>query len=116
MNKHIKEQLEKCKVAKFVYDEGSTEILIPKVQDILLFVGDCYSIKVNLKRLSIPDEALFTINWNGGRQIIDEYLNICITDIKQDKVKFDGVSTTESSHVYNGFWINSKNIEILSKL
>lgn len=119
MDKIIKEQLNKCKVANIpFFDDSTTEILIQKggkaiIKDDLI-LNHYYRIEVE-DYIVKPYEG-FTLhdNWNNGIAPKDKIMNCEITQImgKMIKVEAVGVDTNDR---WSG-WLPRKSIHIIEEI
>jgi hypothetical protein len=119
MFKIIKDQLNKCKVANIpLYDEGTTEILIPKggkavIKDDLI-LNKCYKIAVE-DYIVKPYEG-FTLhdNWNKGIAPKDKIMNCEIVQIMGKMIKVEAVGV-DTNNTWSG-WLPRKAMHILEEL
>lgn len=115
MNKIIKQQLEKCKVAAIPnFDENTTHLIIPKTSvanNESLIPGKYYQIQIDD---SVFNNSALTTNWNNNIQPPEHQLNICVIQILSKMVKVDCVGET-TNKPWMG-WLPMENIKILKEL
>ena len=122
MNKFIKEQLKKCRVAIIPYFDDSTTVLHIGLSDgaVVKDTGELqlyhnYSIKV--EDYIIHPYQGFTLhdNWNSGRIPTDYYMNCQIIKVMGDKmVKISAVGVNDRKP-WEG-WLPRKSIKILEEI
>ena len=124
MNKFIKEQLNNCNVAKIVFTENDTHIIIPKynpLSDIAFIKNHCYIIQVDDHILHPNENSLLVTNWNGGVIPKSQFLKCCISVINGNMIKVDGCgydieNDQDKSDVYQGLWLPKDSIKLLKEI
>lgn len=123
MNKIIKEQLKKCKVAEIPkYTDSTYHLIIPSKRraEQCLKVGGCYLIQL-ADYIIHPYEG-FTLadNWNKGIVPKEEYIraNVVRTFGKMIQINGKGVndSNTKILSEYKELWLPSKGIKIIKEI
>lgn len=132
MNRIIKEQLLKCKVAKIpVFNDTTTSLIISrngKGEDSIisspysqLELNKKYIIKLEYYIIHPSDTFTLASNWNKGIVPKSEYM-IC-TPIKfigkmvqVDSTGYDIITNTILTDSYKGLWLPSKGIKIINQL
>ena len=121
MNKYVKEQLSKVKVADLPnYDDSTQRMFIPKQQGSsgkFLESGKYYLIKVDDYICNPPEGFTMHDNWNGG--IVPKYnhMKIDVNVIMGKMVKitgvgYDMVNRLDTNYVWQG-WLPIESIKIL---
>ena len=115
MNKIIKQQLEKCKIAAIPkFDENTTHLIIPKTSvanNETLVPGKYYQIQIDEK---IFNDTTLMSNWNNGLFPPETQLNVCVIQILSQMVKLDCVGEI-SNKPWMG-WLPMNSIKILKEL
>lgn len=122
MNKWIKKELEKCKIAKIPeFDDNTTHLVIPKNvkpdKNIIagqLYLGQEYIIQV--EDYIIHPYSGFTLhdNWNNGIVPTDKQMHIKVDQIMGKMIKIQSIGINDKS-IWNG-WLPIKSIHILEEL
>lgn len=119
MDKIIKEQLNKCKVANIpFFDDNTTEIIIQRGDNAIikddLILNHYYKIEVEDYIIKPYDGFNLASNWNNGVVPKDKVMNCEITQImgKMIRVEAVGVNTNNS---WSG-WLPRKSIHILEEI
>ena len=115
MNRYIKEQLNKCKLANIPdFAEDDLEIIIPKYNNIDLLPNLYYNIKIEDYIINEPDNFTLSSNWNRGTKPPENLLSIRIEEIQGKMIKVDAIGKS-TNKVWNG-WLPRKAITILEKI
>ena len=124
MNKVVKEQLGKCKVAEIsAFDDNTTHIFIPKKssKDINAYhLHKYYVIEIEDYILNPPSDFTLAANWNKGTNPPSKYMNVEIINIQGKMVQVSGVSYNPMNPVampmhWEG-WIPQKGLRIVQQL
>lgn len=118
MNKQVIEQLNKVSVTKVDFNEGDTEIFIPRTIKILntsLSQGEYYVIKLNESVVHPPENSTLASNWNRGIVPEHDMYFAEITDKKGNMIRINGVATEFPTYRFCG-WIPIDGFEVISKL
>lgn len=124
MNKIIKEQLKKCKVANLPeFDDNTTELHIPKGSKLNVTpyqVNGCYLIELaDFVIHPAPDYALAS-NWNQGSVPPSKYFNAQIEQLMGKMIKFVGQGYNPDTNSPTGVtwegWVPQDGIKLLHKL
>ena len=124
MNKVVKEQLGKCKVAEIpAFDDTTTHIFIPKVGANIInqyHVGKYYLIEIEDYILNPSAEFTLAANWNKGTNPPAKYMNVEIVQVSGKMIKVSGVSFDPNNPValpthWEG-WLPQKGLKILKQL
>ena len=115
MNKFIKEQLKKVKIAKIpAFDDDTTELIIDKVSEVdiksldTLSVGKCYRIVVADYIIRPFDGFTLHDNWNQGIVPTDPTMNIEVIQVMGKMVKVNAVGVVDNK-LWSG-WLPQKSI------
>ena len=107
MNKIIKKYLDRVKVVKLDYDDNTTQIVIPKVTQIIpeaLNKGDVYIIELNERALNSNSNSTLASNWNAGRIPNHSVYKVELIDIINDMYKFNGIAIENGKELYSENW------------
>lgn len=124
MNKYIKEQLEKCRVAHIPpYDDDTTTIVIDKngTRGGMSFVPNhYYVIEIDDVVLSPEQSEVLHKNWNGGIVPPNKCLKCECIKVMGTMVKVDGIGynkdTEEDINVFWSGWLPMKDITVLKEI
>jgi len=126
MNKLIKKELQKVKIAKVPpFDDGTLELIIPKDGTIInsvdntttlveaeLIEGKYYDVEVEDYILRPFPGFTLKENWNRNIDIKDKRITMCILAINGKMVKFEG-NGNETRTQYVDMWVPRKAMKIL---
>jgi hypothetical protein len=123
MNRFVKEQLSKVKVADLPpYDDSTKTLLIKKQTDsgTLLKRDGCYIIQVQPYILTSPDGFTLHDNWNRGIPPKHEVMKAEVTQlmgkmVKINSVGYDYENNVDTDDVWEG-WLPIKSIKVLGEL
>ena len=124
MNPIIKNQLDKCKVAKLPpYDDNTLALSIPKGSALNVTpyqVHKCYLLKIADFILHPSEESTLASNWNGGRIPNSQYYYAEVSQLMAKMVKisgcpYDPITQTTSNDVWEG-WIPQDGLTLLKEL
>lgn len=125
MNKVVKEQLGKCKVARVPqFDDNTTHIFIPKLSKGALpldfQVRNYYIIEIADYVLNPGPEFTLAANWNKGTIPPSKYMKVEVSQINGKMIKVTGIAYDIGNHrdlsyVWEG-WLPSVSIKIINKL
>lgn len=124
MNKVVKEQLGKCKVADIpAFDDTTTHIFIPKVSAGSINEYHLHKyFMVEIADYILNPSADFTLadNWNKGTKPPSKYMNVEIIQVMGKMIQISGVSYNPENPValpthWEG-WIPQKSIKIIKQL
>ena len=126
MNKFIKKELDKCKVAKIPLISDDTIIIEIKRpnEDILsedIAVNSCYVIELADYILKPPPGFTLASNWNRGINPTSKHLKCVMVQIMGKMIKIDGqgydlLNDVDLSDTYMGLWLPKQSIKILQKI
>ena len=93
MNKIIRDQLDRCRVAVLPkFEDSATHIYINKVNTILpqnMVKGHIYLIKISP---SIKNNDTIAFNWNGGKKLIYDYYKVEKIEEVGNMYKLNGIA------------------------
>ena len=120
MNKFIKKELDKCKVAKIPLISDDTIIIEIKRpnEDILsedIAVNSCYVIELADYILKPPPGFTLASNWNRGINPTSKHLKCVMVQIMGKMIKIDGQGYDLQMMLHMGLWF-PRAIKILQKL
>lgn len=127
MNKYIKEQLLRCKVAKIPeFNDDTTELIIKCINsvdyndNIDLECEHNYVIELERYITNPPDTFTLADNWNKGVIPISKYLYCSPKQISGKMIKFDAVGYDINNKIYLSdryidLWLPRKGFKIISK-
>jgi len=118
MNKIILDQLNKVSVTKLTYNEGDTEIFIPKTIKVLnssLNKGEYYIIKLFDNITNPSENSVLASNWNGGKIPKHDTYIIEVLDNIGNMIKINGVANEDPSDNFFGY-IPTDGFEVIKKL
>lgn len=120
---HIKQYLDRCRVAKIPeYSDFDTKIFLPKLgksDDVISFQKyHNYIIKIARYIINPPENFNLNTNWNNGINPQSEYLLATPVNFLGKMIQFDccgyDIHTNQSlQDVYSGLWLPEKSIEII---
>ena len=124
MNKVVKEQLGKCRVAEIpAFDDNTTHIFIPKVNAGSINEYHLHKyFMVEIADYILNPSADFTLadNWNKGTKPPSKYMNVEITQIMGKMIQISGVSynpeNPAASPTHWEGWVPQKSIKIIKQL
>ena len=91
MNKYIKEQLDKVKVADLSnYDESANIYHIPKFNQFKYEVDKCYLIKLDKTLLEKSNYPILVDNWNHGTCPTCEFMKADVTKVLGKMIQVNG--------------------------
>lgn len=103
MNKIIKEQLHKCRIANIPsFDDNTTNLIITKLnantQQLDWQEQHCYEITIENYIIYEPPNFTLSSNWNNGTKPDDTQLNVFVKKIMGKMINVDacGVNTKTS--------------------
>lgn len=118
MNKILEKQLANVKVADLSnYDEETATYFIPKFNQVMLEVDNCYLIKLKTR---IPSDSNLTINLNRGTS--PKYLCLKI-DVQKvtgkliyvNSLGYDEETQTDINEMWSG-WLSTDLFDVISKI
>lgn len=118
INKLIQEQLEKCCVTDISHlDYNTYTLIIPQIKKIKLEVNGNYIVKIDKSAMA---PSMFNSNWNRGLPPTSEYMQIDVSQIVSQAIKFNGIeynpeTNSVGTKVWSG-WVMTQCMEVLSKL
>lgn len=115
MNKLIKKQLEKCKVAAIpTYDDNTIHIIIPKTaaSNEASFIPNKYYL-IEINNAVLYDNVL-AANWNNNLFPPENQMNVCVIQLLGKMVKLDCVGANNNK-AWAG-WLPIKEIKIIKEL
>lgn len=118
INPLIREQIEKCSVTDISHlDYNTYTLVIPKITKIKLEKNNVYIVKLDSSVL-VP--SMFNTNWNKGIPPISEYMQIDVTNMMTQFVRFNGieydpVAKKAGTRVWGG-WVPIQCVTALEKL
>ena len=123
MNKFVKEQLSKVKIADLPpYDDSTVTMLIKKQtgSGSMLQRDKCYIIQVEPYVLTLSDGFTLHENWNGGVPPKHEFMKAEVTQImgkmiKINSVGYDYKNDVDTNDMWEG-WLPMKSIKVLGEL
>lgn len=125
MNKVVKEQLGKCKVARVPeFDNNTTHIFIPKLNKgavpLDFQLRNYYIIEIADYVLNPGPEFTLAANWNKGTIPPSKYMKVEVSQITGKMIKITGISYDIVTHrdltnVWEG-WLPASSAKIISKL
>ena len=127
MNKYIKEQLIKCKIAQIPeFDNDTTELIIKRVNSVVfndnidLEYNHNYIIELERYITNPPETFTLADNWNRGIIPSSKYLYCTPKHINGKMIKFDAVGYDIDNKVYLSdkyidLWLPRKGFKIISK-
>ena len=124
MNKIVKEQLRKCKVAEIPnFDDNTTHMLIKKKSvgnGVAIKVGKCYLIELADYLIHAHDGFDFHVNWNNNlvppcKYYKCECINIMGKFMKINGAGYDYNTNTDLSSVWSG-WLPLEGVKILGEV
>ena len=124
MDKLIKEQLSKVKVAVLPpYDENVTEIFIPKTTQILsknVLEGNYYLVQLAPFILNEPEGYNLSSNWNNGSVPLHSCYKCEVNKILGKMIKITGIgydlnNQIDLNYMWSG-WVPQEGVTILQKL
>lgn len=121
MNKAIKDQLEKVKVANIgYYDNDTTEIIIPRFEQVRYEIGSYYLVKLDGALTSPTGNELLISNWNKGTYPRCEFLKIDVTKvlgkmIYVNALGYDNEKQEDLNYCWTG-WLPIQQLELVTKL
>lgn len=102
MNKTIKEQLQKCRVADIPeFEDSATHIYIKKVDNILtsnMLPNHLYLIKI---KQSIKNNETIAFNWNGGIKPKYDFYKVEKLGIVGNMIKLNGIAFNDGVDIYS---------------
>lgn len=123
MNKLIKDQLNKCRVAQIpIITDDTNTIIINKVDsstvNAQLMLNSCYLIKIADNYIKTDKYKTVTDNWNKGIGLNSNYYKVAITQFLSDMVKVDAVrynidTNCDTNDVLFAYWLPVSVIEII---
>ena len=117
MNKHIKKELEKCRIKLPEYDDTTTYLLVERNSQLKdleeLKVGHYYLLEVADYIIKEPSNFTLSSNWNGGTVPPEKYLRCEITDIMGKMIKVSALGNTTLTN-WSGF-LPRKSIEVVKE-
>lgn len=122
MNKIIKDQLNKVRSVKLEYDDSTTNLVIPRVIEVIpqaLNEGDIYLIKLNDNVLHPASNSTLASNWNCGK--VPRYSTYQVEFLEKmgTMYKFNGIAIDNGTPIYseNWFgWFPENGFTVISKL
>ena len=123
VNPIVKAQLAQCRIAKVPDISDDSEYIMISKSDtstpLGVSIGEVYLIEMEDYCLSQTFD--FHKTWNNGKVPTTKYLKVCITDIKERMICFDGAGTNyagdmNTKDIYLGYWLPTKSIRILRKI
>lgn len=121
MNKLVKEQLAKCKVAQVPpYDENTTHLRIKKYNEIKIAENNYYLIRLHSSVTNPPSNSVLASNWNNGlvprhSHYKCEVIKIFGTMIKINGLAYDINANRDIDEIWTG-WLPLDGIEVIKKL
>ena len=117
VNPLIAEQLEKCMVTDISHLTKDYIIMIPKITTIKLEINGSYLVKID-DSARVP--SMFNTNWNKGLPPISEYMQVEVTNMMSQFVRFNGLEYNPETkqagpHVWNG-WVPVQSLTILERI
>ena len=123
MNKFIKEQLGKCRVAVLPsYDDNTLNMIIPKTNNLIdtLKEDSCYFVKLENYIINPPSNFDLHTNWNHNVIPKDQYMNCEIVQVMGKMIKIRGAGVDESGKQPTGNywegWIPKKSMTIINAI
>ena len=124
MNPIIKDQLERCRVAKLpYYDEDTTTLMIPKgsAEEVNPYqVHKCYLLQLEEYIVNPPPDFSLHTNWNNGIKPVDKCMKAyVIQDIgKMVKLKCIGFNVLDNKDLNTNWtgWCPKKSIKIIKEI
>jgi hypothetical protein len=122
MNKIIKNQLLKCKVADIPsFEEDTTYIEIPKGKrfnkSLSFELNKCYIIEIEDYVLNPSPEFTLSTNWNRGTVPPNKYMKVMVSQIMGKMIKVIGNSYDYNNHTDLNFiwegWLPSAAVKLL---
>jgi len=120
MNKLIREQLNKCRVARIpIISDTDTDILIEKssVNELTntLMLNCSYLLQFNPDYIGSERETLCANMWNSGVHLQDTCIKATVTEFRMGMIKIDAVAhnlntNTDINRVYLAYWVDTKEI------
>ncbi len=112
MNKFVKQELEKCKVSLPLWDETTTQLVIPLYSDDnMTNVEPEYLIQIKNYIVNEPPNFTLSIDWNLGTTPPETQMRVKYVDTKGKMTKVDGVGVTTNTH-WSG-WLPNKSFEVI---
>ena len=126
MNKYIKEQLLKCKIAQIPdFNDNTTELIINCVDSVVhnnidLEYDHNYIIELERYITNPPDTFTLADNWNKGVIPTSKYLYCSPKQINGKMIQFDAVGYDIDNKIYLSdryidLWLPRKGFKIISK-
>ena len=124
MNKFVKEQLSRVKIAELPpYDDDTVSMFIPKQASgsgLGLVRDHCYLIQIAPYILNEPDGFTLHDNWNKGIPPKYEFMKAEISQIMGKMVRvnalgYDYVNNVDTNDTWEG-WLPAKAIKVLKEL
>jgi len=121
MNKIIKEQIEKCKVADLSQFDSSTNTYhIKKFNQIRVEVDDCYLIKLDTTLLNKDTSSVLATNWNKGTYPPCIYFKAVVSKVLGKMIYINGLGynneTKEDLDIMWNGWLPLQDIELLERI
>ena len=124
MNKYVKEQLSKVKVAELPpYDDTTVSMFIPKIAcggGSGVLRDHCYLIQVEPYIINPPEGFTLHDNWNSGIVPKHQFMKAVVCQvmgkmIKVDALGFDYENNRDIDYMWTG-WLPTKSIKIIKEL
>lgn len=118
MNKLIKKELNKLKVAKLgAYDEKTHSFFIPKHVELKLLENHSYILKLDD---SLLEDSTLADNWNKGTKPPSKYIKAEINQIMANMIKINAIgynydTNTDLNKFWTG-WIIKDRFEIIKEI
>lgn len=124
MNKFVKEQLSKVKIAELPpYDDNTLSMVIPRQSSgsgLGLRRDGCYLIQVAPYVLNSPDGFTLHDNWNNGVPPKHEFMKAEVSQLMGKMVKvnalgYDYKNGVDTNDIWEG-WLPAKSIKVVREL
>lgn len=121
MNKIIKEQLKKCKVANIPhFDDSTTTLIINKYEEVIVKEGEYYIIQLQNAITNPTGNSVLASNWNGGSVPRHSCYKCEITKVLGKMIKINGLAYdlekgTDLDEMWTG-WLPLGGITLVKKL
>lgn len=115
MNKEIKLELNKCKIANIPeYDEDTLEITILKHNSLDIIENHYYTINIDDYIINEPDNFTLSSNWNNGTKPPENTVRAKIEKIMGKMIKVNCIGVN-SGKVWSG-WLPRKSVDIVEEI
>lgn len=124
MNRIIKQQLSKCRVAKLPqYEDSTVHMSIPKGSALTVTpyqVNNCYLIELAEFIIHPAEDYSLAVNWNGGSIPPCSHFNAQIEQVMGKMIKFVGQGVDSNTNMFLGVtwegWVPQNGIKLIRKL